>query len=137
MNRKKNVLIKVFVALLILIIISSCKQSTEPNHDPSVISIVAFPNQVQVSDSFAVFCSADDADGDPLSYDWFCTNHGASIKGALPDNPYELKNTRDNIMIFFATDTLIYQTGHAAIFCDVRDNKGGLKTAWILVGITR
>ena len=137
MNHKKNVLIKIFVALLILIIISSCKQSTEPNHDPVVNSIVAFPNQVQVSDSFAVFCSADDVDSDPLTYDWFCTNYGASIKGAPPDNPFELKNTKDNIMIFFAKDTLLYQSGHAAIFCDVRDGRGGLKTVWIIVGIIK
>lgn len=137
MSHKKNVLMKYVVALIILILISGCNQSTEPNHDPVVNSIVAFPNQVHVSDSFAVFCSAYDADGDPLTYDWFCTNHGASIKGAPPDNPFELKNTRDNNMIFFAKDTLLHQTGHAAIFCDVRDGKGGLKTVTIFVSITQ
>ena len=112
-----------------------CEESTEPNHNPVVNSIVAFPNPVQVSDSFAVFVSAEDVDGDPLTYDWFYTNRGASIKEAPTDTVYELLNSKSNVMIFNAVDSLNFSTGHATIFCDVRDNNGGLKTVYIHVGI--
>lgn len=38
-------------------------------------------------------------------------------------------------MIFIAQDTLNFSSGHATIFCDVRDDKGGLKTVNIIVPI--
>lgn len=135
MSYKKNILIKFSIVLILLSKVIGCAESTEPNNDPTVNSILAFPNPVQVSDSFAVFCSAEDIDGDPLTYDWFCTNRGASIKEAPSDTVYELLNSRSNVMIFNAVDSLIYSYGHATIFCDVRDDKGGLKTVYILVSI--
>ena len=115
------------------------------NHNPVVTSIVTFPSQVQVSDSFVVICSAHDIDGDPLTYDWECSNFGASVKGAPPNNPYKLTNSRANIMVFYAPDTIhcvitpdtVLCVSHAAIFCDVRDGRGGLKTVTTDVLITR
>jgi hypothetical protein len=135
MRNKIYILIKFSIVLILLNNIIGCEESTEPNHNPVVNSIIAFPNPVQVSDSFAVFCSAEDIDGDPLTYDWFCTNRGASIKEATSDTVYELLNSSSNIMIFNAVDSLIYSPGHATIFCDVRDEKGGLKTVYLHVGI--
>ena len=136
MNSKKNILIDFSIILILITMGISCKESTEPNHDPVVNSIVAFPNAVQFSDSFAVFCSADDLDGDPLTYDWECTNHGASIKGASPESPFKLINTKENFRIFYAIDSVQFETYHAAIFCDVRDNRGGIKTVTLIVPIT-
>lgn len=60
--------------LFALICCTESTESTESNNSPYVNSITAFPDPVQVSDSFAVFVSAKDVDGDPLTYDWFCTN---------------------------------------------------------------
>jgi hypothetical protein len=137
MTGKVNMKMIFSIGLIFIILIIGCEESTAPNHDPNINSIISFPDPVQVSDSFIVFCSADDVDDDPIFYDWFCTNGGASIKGASPENPYELKNTKKNFMIFIAKDTLQYQTGHATIFCDVRDSEDGINTAWILVGIIR
>lgn len=136
MNYNQFRFISISVLLFLLLISTGCEESTSPsNHDPAVTSIVAFPNQVQEADSFAVICSAYDQDGDSLFYDWSCTNHAASIKGAPPENPFQLLNSKDNIMIFYATDSLLYQNGHAAIFCDVRDRNEGLKTVTIFVAI--
>ena len=135
MRCKKNVKIKLSMMLILIIAIIGCEESTEPNHNPIVNSIIAFPNPVQVSDSFAVFVSAEDIDGDPLTYDWFCSNRGAHIKEAPTDTVYELLNSKSNVIIFVAKDTLNFSTGHATIFCDVRDNKGGLKTVYIHVGL--
>lgn len=134
MSCKKNIVIKFLIVLVILFNIG-CEKSTEPNHNPVVNSIIAFPDPVQVSDSFAVFVSAEEIDGDPLTYDWFCTNRGAHIKEALTDTVYKLLNSKSNVMIFVAKDTLNFSTGHATIFCDVRDDKGGLKTVYTHVGI--
>jgi hypothetical protein len=120
---------------------------TEPvNRDPTVSSIVAFPNPAQQSDSFLVTCNAHDRDGDALTYDWSCGINQASIKGAPPEKPYELKGSRDNMRVFYAPDSIpcvitpdciICMNSHAAIFCDVRDGKGGLKTVTITVPILR
>jgi hypothetical protein len=125
------------VALILIIIITGCEESTVPNNDPQVNTIAAFPDPVKAADSFAVFISAVDPDEDPLTYDWFCTNGHATIKGAPRDSQFERVNTKENIMIFYVPDSLNPNGGHAAIFCDVRDNRGGLKTSWIIVEITK
>ena len=137
MASKKYFLTNLVLVLMMAVLSFSCNESTEPNHNPVVNSIVAFPNAVQFSDSFAIFCSADDVDGDPLTYDWECTNHGASIKGTSSENPFKLTNTNENFRIFNAIDSIQYETYHAAIFCDVRDGKGGFKTVTIIVPITK
>ena len=58
------------------------------------------PMQFNSQTILQLFCSADDLDGDPLTYDWECTNHGASIKGASNENPYKLINTKENLKIY-------------------------------------
>ena len=135
MRSRNNISIRLSIILILIVAIIGCEDSTEPNHNPVVNSIIAFPDPVQVSDSFAVFVSAEDIDDDPLTYDWFCTNRGAHIKEAPTDTVYELLNSRSNVMIFMAKDSLNFSTGHAAIFCDVRDDKGGLKTVTITIPI--
>lgn len=134
MNNKKN--IPVDIILLLLIIIVGCEeQVTAPeNNDPIITSINAFPTSVQLSDSFAVVCSAYDPDGDTLVYDWFCTS-GASIKGVEPSAPSFLYHTKENIRIFYSPDSVINQIDTIRITCDVRDVKGGGKSAWLFVAI--
>lgn len=134
---RKYVLLQLLILVVGQFLLSGCDGSTNPNNNPVVNSIAAFPDHVEVADSFAVFCSAFDPDGDPLTYDWTCTNGGASIKGTSPDDPFKLLNTKDNMMIFYAKDLGNFQYGHAAIFCDVHDSKDGLKTVWVQVGISR
>ena len=75
-----------------------------------------------------------DPDGDSLYYDWFCTS-GARISGAPPSSPFVLYNTRENIRVFYAPDSVNSQLDSIRIFCDVRDGIGGLKSASVFVGI--
>ena len=138
---------RVEIVFFILLIMLQAGCVNEPvNHDPTVSSIVAFPNPAQQSDSILVICDARDQDADALTYDWSCGIHQASIKGAPPEKPYELIGTRDNKRVFYTPDSLpcvitpdsvICLNSHAAIFCDVRDGRGGLKTVTITVPIFR
>jgi hypothetical protein len=121
---------------LLLLLSAGCESTAPENHDPVVTSIVAFPQQVQAPDSFAVIVSAHDVDRDSLFYDWFCTNLNATIKGAPPETPYEYTNTKEHLATFYA-DSIAASSGHATVFCDVRDGKGGLKTVYVFVAITR
>ena len=138
MNNRRHIIVGLLAPLVLIGVCEDCV--TEPtNHNPIVTSIVAFPNPVQLADSFLVTCSAHDVDGDPLTYDWECSNYGASIKGAPTANPFKLANTMEDTRVFYARDSIpsLYENYHAAIFCDVRDGKGGLKTVTITVLITR
>ena len=132
----KNILISISVILFSLILVSGCdEEATAPqNNGPIITSINAFPSSIQLSDSFAVICSAYDPDGDSLFYDWFCTS-GASIKGAHPGSQFVLYNTTENIRVFYAPDSIITQIDSIRIDCDVRDGKGGVKSAWVYVRI--
>lgn len=136
MKNKKIVLINVFIASLLLISIIGCnEESTAPeNNDPVITSLVAFPSSVQLSDSFAVICSAYEPDGDSLFYDWSCTS-GAGISGVPQKHPPFLFHTKENIRIFYAPDSISNQNDSIRIDCHVRDGKGGGKSAWVYVGI--
>lgn len=136
MKNKTIVLINVFTVLFLLISLSGCnEESTSPeNNDPVITSLFAFPSLVQLSDSFAVVCSAYNPDGDSLFYDWSCTS-GARISGAHPGSPFILYHTRENIRVFYAPDSLLDQNDSIRIDCHVRDGKGGGTSAWIYVGI--
>ena len=121
------------ISFLFLILTFACDDITNPkNNDPVIYSLTSFPNEVQFSDSFIVFCDAHDIDGDSLFYDWSCTS-GASIKGASKSVPFELSNTKKNNRVFYAPDSLVVQQDSIRVFCDVRDGKGGAKAAWVFI----
>lgn len=105
------------------------------NEDPVITSVHAFPNFVVPSDSFAVFCSAYEPDGDSLFYDWSCTS-GASVHGANSLTPWMLNHTTENVRVFYAPDSY---NGQDSIRVDVhvRDYRGGGASAWVLVGLGR
>ena len=122
------------ISIFFLILIFACDDDiTDPkNNAPVIYSLASFPNEVQFSDSFIVFCDAHDIDGDSLFYDWSCTS-GASIKGASKSIPFQLSNTKENNRIFYAPDSLTVQQDSIRVFCDVRDGKGGAKTDWVFI----
>jgi hypothetical protein len=136
MNYKKITLRIISIVLFILILIVGCdEETTAPqNNDPVITSLIAFPTSVNLSDSFAVVCSAYEPDGDSLFYDWSCTS-GARISGVPPNDPPFLFNIKENIRIFYAPDSISSQNDSIRIDCHVRDGKGGGKSVWIYVGI--
>ena len=138
MKTNKNTLLSSSTFLFLLIMFIGCDEKTtdQQNNDPVIMSIVAFPTSVQLSDSFAVVCSAYEPDGDSLFYDWSCTS-GAKISGASPYESFSLFNTKENIRVFYAPDSLYGQNDSIRVECHVRDGKGGGKSAWIFVAITR
>ena len=135
---KKIILTKyIFFSLLFISIIGCNEESVTPKNNPPVItSINVFPSSVQLSDSFAVVCSAYEPDGDSLFYDWFCTS-GAKIKGADNIVPWILYHTKENIRIFYSPDSVSNQIDSIRIDCNVRDGKGESKSTHIFVGIIR
>lgn len=133
---QKRILTSIFIILFLLISINGCnEETTSPeNNDPVITSLIAFPSSVQLSDSFAVVCSAYEPDGDSLFYDWSCTS-GATINGAHPSSPWILYHSKENVRVFYAPDSILNQNDSIRIDCHVRDGKGGGKSAWIYVGI--
>ncbi len=124
--------------LLIIFVSNGCKDKvTAPtNQNPIITSVVAFPDSVFSSDSFAVVCSAYDPDGQSVVYDWSCTS-GATIKGADPLNPSMLYNTTENIRQFYAPDSAHTTQDSIRVFVDVRDGIGGGKSAWVFIKLSK
>ena len=122
----------------VLLLGAGCKQeSVSPmNHNPTITSIVAFPDRVHSLDSLTVVCSAYDLDGDSLRYDWFCTS-GATIKGTVVPPYWELYNTKENFAIFYAPDSTNTLQDSIRIDVDVRDLKGGGKSGHTFVSLSR
>ncbi len=125
------------LCVLILLCGGCNEQTTAPaNHNPTVTSLVAFPDQVHSRDSFAVVCSAFDVDGDSLVYDWSCTS-GASIRGGDPLVPWTLFNARENIGIFYAPDSANNHQDSIRIDVNVRDGKGGGSSRFTFVSLSK
>jgi hypothetical protein len=60
------------------------------NNSPVIVSLQSLPDEVRVSDSCEIECSAADADGDFLTYDWSATGgmlsgEGATVTWTAPD----------------------------------------------------
>ena len=125
---------KILFVILLFTGILACEKdlTSSRNNDPIIQSMSSFPNVVQFSDSFIVYCEAYDIDDDSLFFDWSCTS-GASIKGSSAQVPFELYHTSENNRIFYAPDTLTSQIDSIRIFCNVRDGKGGIAIDWIFV----
>jgi hypothetical protein len=135
----RNCAIGMILALsTVMVLESGCKK--EPvapmNHDPTITSIVAFPDKVHSLDSFAVVCSAYDVDGENQVYDWFC-NPPTSVKGGHGSENWILYNSKENIAIFYAPDSANTVQDSIRIDVDVRDGIGGSKSGHIFVGLSR
>ena len=118
-------------------LLGGCKRenTTAPvNNDPVIASIHAFPMLIAPSDSFAVFCSAYEPDGDSIFYNWSCTS--GRVQGSSGFDPRHLNNTTENVRVFYAPDS---SDGPDSIRVDVdvRDGKGYSASAWVLVGLSR
>ncbi len=120
----------VMIALVLTLFVGACshKNATAParlrpaNHNPVISSMWAFPDNVGPQDSMIVVCTASDADGDPLVYDWG-TDSRFIIKGNVPAD-HDLYNSPNNWQVFYSNYLLPTDT-MAWVACVVRDQKGG------------
>jgi len=119
---------KLSAVLLLEAALSGCQQPTTPpvyrrNNAPVVEALVAFPDTIGPSDSTIVACTASDADGDSLVYDWQ-TDARLNIQGTPTWNKY-LNNTRSPIHTFYNADLPNPISDSAWVYCHVRDPRGG------------
>ncbi|MBK8166467.1 MAG: hypothetical protein IPK64_10985 [bacterium] len=113
---------------------SSDDTTAPPNSDPIITAVRFFPAQVTPADSFAVFCTAHEPDGDALLYDWSCTS--GRIQGSNGLQPLHLNNTTENVRVFYTSDD---PNGPTSIRVDVvaRDGRGCSASAFLMVDVTR
>lgn len=133
----------VFIACMMLSIIgcndNPVSNGKTENRNPSILSVTIFPQVVAPSDSLIVICTAVDADGDTLVYDWYSLSGSiVKIKGARP-GVFVLYNTPENSRIFYAPDSQ-YVAAPQDTFgleCAVRDLRGGTDVSGLLRFIVR
>lgn len=56
---------------LIAVILAGLMGTTCGNHPPEIVSVAAAPNPVEPNNQTTISCSVSDADGDPLTYEWY------------------------------------------------------------------
>jgi hypothetical protein len=116
------------LALLSAAVLSGCQDNedlpTHPrNHPPVISALVAIPDTIGPSDSTVVVCTATDADGDSLVYDWQ-TDARLNIQGTPTWNKY-VNNTRSPSRTFYNADLSNPINDSAWVYCHVRDPRGG------------
>jgi hypothetical protein len=88
-----------------------------------VQSLVAFPTTIRVGDSAIVVCTATDADGDTVVYDWtsYCP---LRKKGQSPYGGPTIYS-RGRALIVYADSCSGSPLDTSWVSCDVRDLRGG------------
>jgi hypothetical protein len=86
MNKKRYLMIVGFIAVVVLLLASSCMVD---NYSPVIDSLDAGVDWVIPSHSLQVTCNASDRDGDELSYDWSAsegniTGTGSTVTWTAP-----------------------------------------------------
>jgi len=89
MNRKGYVVIAVIVVAAVLLAVLF--DTMLANHLPAITSLEAEPERVIPSGSCQIVCTASDADGDELSYNWSASEgeingEGATVTWTAPDS---------------------------------------------------
>ena len=132
MNHKQSCFGMIPICLILMLLGIGCKEeATGPrNHNPTITSLAAFPDVVHPLDSFVVFCSAYDIDGDTIVYDWY----GPSISGAEPPG-YMLMESKENFAVFHVPDSAYVFYDSARVDVDVRDHKGGSAQKTVFIPI--
>jgi hypothetical protein len=113
------------VALALASCVAACVTTTplEPvNRSPVARSLVAFPTTLGVGDSAIVVCSATDADGDTLVYDWSSDCRMLKKGDSLGD--FTLYSGGPSMVVYAgACNRAPLDTGW--VTCEVRDRRGG------------
>ncbi|OGN96007.1 MAG: hypothetical protein A2Z77_08245 [Chloroflexi bacterium RBG_13_51_36] len=80
MNRKRLLIIIGIVAAVVVLVVLF--DTLLANHRPAITSLEAEANRVLPSESCQIACTATDADGDELSYNWSASGGGINGEGA-------------------------------------------------------
>ena len=115
------------ISIALLVASCGCGNTRLPtlarNHSPVVHGLIAFPDTIGPSDSTVVVCSATDADGDTLVYDWE-TDARLDIAGEPTWNKY-LNAQLSPRHTFYNADLSNPINDSAWVYCLVRDRRGG------------
>ena len=89
MNKKRWLVIIVIVVVVVALAILF--DSMLANHQPAITSLKAEPERVILSGSCQIVCTASDADGDELSYNWSASGgeingEGATVTWTAPNS---------------------------------------------------
>ena len=89
MNKKRWLVITVIVVAAVLL--SILLDTMLANHQPAITSLKAEPERVILSGSCQIVCTASDADGDELSYNWSASGgeingEGATVTWTAPNS---------------------------------------------------
>jgi hypothetical protein len=95
----------------------------QANHGPRILVLVAHSESIGPLDSSLVVCTAADADGDTLVYDWN-TDGRLKIKG-VPSWSMRLNNQLSDSVTVFNANLSNPINDSAWVNCVVRDRRGG------------
>ena len=92
----KNVLFfsSIVIICVLVMMTSGCGGSDEPNRAPSISSLTANDNSIEINTAATITCTASDPDGDNLSYSWEAdggtfTQTGSNASWTAPEIPGE------------------------------------------------
>lgn len=120
-----NTWLVLWSAILLSVTVGACRSTVAPappaNVFPVISSVVLFPWSIGASDSAIMVCTATDADGDTLVYDWV-TDGRVRLKDAR--GGISVYGSRQNTQTFYC-DTVRAPIDTSYIRCYVRDRRGG------------
>lgn len=111
------------LALGVLAAACDTARSVRPlNVSPVVLSLVAFPTTIGPGDSAIVVCSATDADGDTVVFDW--DSDCRLVKMGRPGGG-PLYNSHSGALVVYAGACARAPADTGWVRCFVRDGRGG------------
>lgn len=125
------------ISVLVLLGLLSCDNNNpvnNVNHSPEILSLIAFPEKVSLTDSLIIFCNAKDIDGDTLVYDWI-TDARLKIKGRAFENDNSLYHTKENFRVFYPNPDNVVEFDKAWVQVAVRDVRGGADRKTIVINV--
>ena len=120
--RTQEIKMRFIIFVLLIIFMLSCSEqnpaANKENSPPVILSITALPDSTEINDRITIICSAQDDDGDPLSYKWDNQTVGTIQTG-----------DSDNTISWIAPDYFCQPW----ILCTVSDPNGATSTDSIQV----
>jgi len=92
------------------------------NHSPVALSLSAFPTTIGPGDSAIVICTATDADGDTIVFDW--SSDCRLIKQGQYRDQFTLYNQR-NTLVVYAGSCAKSPLDTGWVSCSAYDGRGG------------
>ena len=114
----------VFLGALLSVAGCGAKTPLAPaNSSPVVQSLMAFPTTIGPGDSAVVVCTATDADGDTVVFDW--SSDCRLIRKGQRSSGGPTDYNRGNVMVVYAGTCASAPLDTGWISCSARDGRGG------------